>query len=437
MAQIFRPKKRTVDKQAIEVKIHSLDHQGRGVANHKGKVCFVEGALVNERVKAQVLQDKSKLIEAKTLQVIEPSNERVTPFCRDNDTCGGCQTQHLVLSSQLFHKQQAVDKLFQKFAQYDVECWQPAIESKSKYYRRSARIACFYDKGNKLLKLGFRGFKSKKIVEVKNCQVLTGHFDNIFEDLRALLNSRDGYCSVSHVQLCDADNGQFVLLRHTKSITARDKDYLEEKSHVLGWKIVWDNGDKVSELNELPYYIADDVRFNFTLDNFVQVNAEVNTAMLMQALMWLEVSYSDRVLDLFCGIGNFSLLLAKRANSVIGVEGSASSVAMAKQNAQTNHIENAEFHCFDLTQDMAQAPWFDQSAKVLVLDPSRTGAFGILQQMPLTQFNKVLYVSCDPVTLARDSKLLLDSGLSLVKVGLMNMFPHTGHIETMALFQRR
>ncbi|RJE77295.1 23S rRNA (uracil(1939)-C(5))-methyltransferase [Pseudoalteromonas sp. MSK9-3] len=437
MAQIFRAKKRVVDKQAIEVKIHSLDHQGRGVASYQGKVCFVDGALANEQIKAQITHNKAKFFEAKMLKVITPSDERVIPFCQHNDVCGGCQMQHLALSAQLQHKQQAVDKLFSKFTQQTALNWQAAIESDSTHYRRSARIASFYDKTAQSLKLGFRGFRSKKIVEIVECQVLSSHFHDVFIQLRQLLNSRSGFRSITHIQLCDADNGQFVLLRHTKAISDSDKSYLAEQSKALGWHLIWDDGAGHSELAVLPHYRVGDVRFEFTLDNFVQVNAPVNAAMLAQASDWLTLSEGDIVLDLFCGIGNFSLLFAKQATSVIGVEGSASSVAMAIQNAHTNQIENAEFHCFDLTQDMTQANWFNTQAKVLVLDPSRTGAFEILKQMPLAQFNKVLYVSCDPVTLARDSKLLLDAGFSLVKIGLMNMFPHTGHIETMVLFQRR
>lgn len=437
MAQVFRAKKRAVDTALINITVDSLDHQGRGVAKYQGKVCFVDGALVNERVKAKVLQQKSKLIEAKTVKVIEPSSERVNPFCRHNEQCGGCQTQHLALHAQLHHKQLAVDKLFKKFANTSELVWQKAVESKSQYYRRSARIACVYDKSRKELQLGFRGFRSKKIISIQNCQVLSDKFVEIFSYLRGVLNHRPGFRSISHIQLCDADNGQFVLFRHTKLIAEQDKTYLMEQCQQFGWHLVWDNGVDEVPMTILPRYTVSDVHFDFTLDNFVQVNAEVNQAMLLQAQQWLALSHDDNVLDLFCGIGNFSLLLAKQANKVIGVEGSASSVAMAKQNAQTNQITNVEFHCFDLTQDMTQSSWFDPTAKILVLDPSRTGAFEILKQMPLMQFEKVLYVSCDPVTLARDSKLLLDAGFSLLKIGLMNMFPHTGHIETMALFQRR
>jgi 23S rRNA (uracil1939-C5)-methyltransferase len=159
--------------------------------------------------------------------------------------------------------------------------------------------------------------------------------------------------------------------------------------------------------------------------------------MLKQSVDWLGLSGNENILDLFCGIGNFSLVLAKQAKTVIGIEGVASAVAMAAQNAQTNSISNAQFHCFDLTQKIQNAQWFNKNLDVLVLDPSRTGAMAILEQLPLKQFKTILYVSCDPVTLARDSAIISQAGFELNKIGLMNMFPHTGHIETMALFQRR
>ena len=191
------------------------------------------------------------------------------------------------------------------------------------------------------------------------------------------------------------------------------------------------------EYERLPHYQVDGVEFGFQLNNFIQVNSEVNEKMLMQTLDWLALNKKDTVLDLFCGIGNFSLLAAKYAKEVVGVEGVESSVSRAKVNAAQNQHENVSFVCFDLTGDISSAKWFDKQANILILDPSRTGAYEILKQLPLNQFEKILYVSCDPVTLARDSALVLEAGFTISKVGLMNMFPHTGHIETMALFQRR
>ncbi|WP_105168841.1 23S rRNA (uracil(1939)-C(5))-methyltransferase RlmD [Pseudoalteromonas sp. T1lg23B] len=437
MAQFFRAKTSSAKGKTIELAIESMDHQGRGVAKHQGKVCFVDGALSGERVKAQIQQDKSKLIIAKMVKLQQSSEHRVSAFCDYYNDCGGCQLQHLAHKEQLIVKQQALNKLFAKFAKTEQLPWQESIESEPTHYRRAARLACFYDKQSQRLKVGFRSAKSKHIVDIKRCDVLSTPFASSLEKLSVALNSHKAFASVTHVQLCDADNGQYLLLRHTKQINEQSKEMLAAAFAAQNWRLLWDDGKQAINYEVLPNYRVADLTFEFKLSNFIQVNRAVNEKMLLQAQTWLALKEDDQVLDLFCGIGNFSLLMAKRANKVIGVEGSESSVAMAKQNAHTNQISNVQFFCSDLTASLAGTQWFSDSLNVLLLDPSRTGAYEILQQMPLQQFAKVLYVSCDPVTLARDSALLLQAGFEIHKVGLMNMFPHTGHIETMALFQRR
>ncbi|MCF2856526.1 23S rRNA (uracil(1939)-C(5))-methyltransferase RlmD [Pseudoalteromonas sp. SMS1] len=434
MAQFFRAKKTMGKGQVFEVSIESLDHTGRGVAKHQGKVGFIEGALPSEQVKVRVLQQKAKLFEGVIEKVITPSADRVKPFCPHYRECGGCSLQHLEKRAQLSHKQLAVEKLFAKFARIRALPWHDAIASESLHYRRAGRIATYLDKSTKSLKLGFRAAKSKKIVEVQQCAVLNEVYQEVFSLLRDALNRHSQFKSVSHIQLCEADNFPFILLRHTKPVEEKVKQILSAQ---LPWQVLWDDGSGEVHYDALPEYQVDDIRFQFRLNNFIQVNAAVNDAMLVQAMDWLQLKDTDRVLDLFCGIGNFSLLMAKRAKHVIGVEGVASSVAMATQNAQTNGIDNAQFFQFDLTQDMTSATWFNKAFNTLVLDPSRTGAYEVLKQLPLAQFEQVLYVSCDPVTLARDSALIVEAGFTVSQIALMNMFPHTGHIETMALFQRR
>ncbi|KZN34883.1 hypothetical protein N480_20050 [Pseudoalteromonas luteoviolacea S2607] len=434
MAQFFRAKKTTGKGQVFEVSIESLDHTGRGVAKHQGKVGFIDGALPSEQVKVRVLQQKAKLFEGVIEKVVTPSSDRVKPFCPHYNECGGCSLQHLEKRAQLSHKQLAVEKLFAKFAGIQTLPWHDAIASESLHYRRAGRIATYLDKRTKSLKLGFRAAKSKKIVEVQKCAVLNDAFQEVFSLLRDVLNSHSQFKSVSHIQLCEADNLPFILLRHTKPVEEKAKQILSAQ---LPWQVLWDDGSGEVHYDTLPEYQVEDIRFQFKLNNFIQVNAAVNDAMLIQAMDWLQLKDSDQVLDLFCGIGNFSLLMAKRAKQIIGVEGVASSVAMATQNAQTNGIDNAQFFQFDLTQDMASAAWFNKEFNTLVLDPSRTGAYEVLKQLPLAQFEQVLYVSCDPVTLARDSALIVEAGFTVGQIALMNMFPHTGHIETMALFQRR
>ncbi|MFC3031880.1 23S rRNA (uracil(1939)-C(5))-methyltransferase RlmD [Pseudoalteromonas fenneropenaei] len=441
MAQFFRANKKSTTPQVQTVTVSSLDHQGRGVARQDGKVWFIDGALPGEVVKAQVTQNKAKLVEAKTVKVMTASAERAKPFCGDYEACGGCELQHQDLAAQVAAKQLAVAALFQKFTGLSQLPWQPAITSAGQHYRRSARLACLFDKDSGRLKLGYRGKGSKKIVEVQQCDVLAPAFATHIGLLREVLNRHPALSSISHVQLSEADNGSYVVLRHIKAISSELKASVNAALAPCNWHLLWQGPSETVKVSDdlLPrYHLSEfDLTLSYQLDNFVQVNAAVNQHMLQQAMAWLALTASDKVLDLFCGIGNFSLVAAKQANSVIGVEGVASSVAMATQNAHTNQISNVTFHCSDLTANLVEAQWFSKDSNVLILDPSRVGAEEILAQLPLKQFERILYVSCDPVTLARDSKLIVDQRFELVKVGLMNMFPHTGHIESMALFQRR
>ena len=441
MAQIFKAKKKPVQQKTVILDITQMDHQGRGIAKYNNKVCFVSGALVNEQVKATLIEDKARYSSAVTQKVINASEARVNPFCQHFGQCGGCQLQHQDAEQQVIEKQRAVQQLFAKFAKQTNLNWQTPLMSKPTHYRRSARIAVMYDKTAKKMRVGYRASGSKNIVSIKQCDVLSEAFTDIFTLFEDLINQHKSLHCISHLQLCQSDGGIFVVIRHTKVIADETKRLVEQACIPYHYSLVWQSESAVIEHSHLPtpyYYIEEfDLKFKFGLDNFIQVNAQVNQAMLKQSVDWLDLNGSENILDLFCGIGNFSLVMAKQAKSVIGVEGVTSAVAMATQNAHTNSISNAHFHCFDLTQTIKNAPWFNKDLNVLVLDPSRTGAMAVLEQLPLKQFKTILYVSCDPVTLARDSAIILQADFELNKVGLMNMFPHTGHIETMALFQRR
>lgn len=441
MAQIFKAKKKPLKQQTLTLDITAMDHQGRGVAKHNNKVCFVSGALMGEKVTASLIEDKAKYSSAKLVKVLSPSDARTTAFCKHYHQCGGCQLQHLEINQQVIEKQNAVTQLFSKFAKLDNLNWQAPLLSKPTHYRRSARIAVMYDKAMKKVRVGYRATGSKNIVSIDKCDVLSEAFSDVFNVFDELINQHKALHSISHLQLCQNEAGNFIVIRHTKAISDEAKSYVHNIANAKQWLITWQDQSDVIEHNHLPtpYYLLPkfNLKFEFGLGNFIQVNDEVNQAMLQQSVSWLNLQGNEQLLDLFCGIGNFSLVLAKQAKSVIGVEGVASAVAMATQNAQTNSITNAQFHCFDLTQKIEKAQWFSKALDVLVLDPSRTGAMAVLEQLPLKQFKTILYVSCDPVTLARDSAIISQAGFELTKIGLMNMFPHTGHIETMALFQRR
>ncbi|MDP5212508.1 23S rRNA (uracil(1939)-C(5))-methyltransferase RlmD [Pseudoalteromonas tunicata] len=440
MAQFFKPQKATQTKTKREITIDSLDHEGVGVSRENNKVCFVEGALTGETVLAQPQQSKAKFERLTTVKVLNASAHRVKPFCVHFSQCGGCSLQHLELSQQLVEKQHAVTQLFNKFAKIDQLNWQPAIESAPLHYRRSARIAVFYDKVKRSFNVGFRQKGSKKIVDISQCDVLDIRYQAVFREFSSLLPQLKNGQAITHLQLCGVEHA-YLVVRHIAPLAASDIAAIKRVCLTHQWLLVLQGQAGEVELNDLAppsYQLSEQsLRFEFGLDNFIQVNAVVNQQMLSQAINWLALDKNEKVLDLFCGIGNFSLVMATNALAVVGVEGVESSVQMAKHNSALNQLSNTQFYCQDLSQDMASQAWFSEHYDVLVLDPSRTGAFEILQQLKLKRFKRILYVSCDPVTLARDSQLITQAGFTLDKIALMNMFPHTGHIETMVLFVKR
>jgi len=455
MAQFFKPQKKTVAKGKQQLTIDTLNHEGVGITRVNKKVGFVEGALPGETVLATSTQSKAKFERFTVNKVITASESRVKPFCIHYNACGGCQLQHLAPEQQLVEKQKAVNSLFEKFlgdAKTDLN-WQAAIDSQPLTYRRTARIAVFYDKNKKEYLFGYRQKGSKKIININSCQVLEPCFSNIFEVFHPLLAKLKTGQSITHLQLYKTQDQAIIIIRHIRALSEKDINLLSSEANKNDWEIVFEAETGQFEYNDksastqafinnknthlLNYYINEfDLKFNFSFDNFIQVNHKVNRLMLKQAIDWLNLKSDEKILDLFCGIGNFSLPMAQRAHKVVGIEGVASSVEMAKFNALNNQIENAKFFCQDLNESMAKSNWFNEEYDVLVLDPSRAGAFDILSQLKLKRFSRILYVSCDPVTLARDSKLIIDAGFNITKTGLMNMFPHTGHVETMALFTK-
>lgn len=439
MAKFFVAKKAKLEEKPTQLVVNSINHEGKGIARVDNKVCFVEGALAGETVLAKMTQNKAKLNRYQTIKVLNPSEHRAAPFCQHYSSCGGCNLQHLAENQQVIEKQSAVSQLFKKFAACGQLPWQTPLQASGKAYRRSGRIAAIYSNQDKQLKLGFRRKQSKQIVKIDTCPVIVDTFQNVFTWLNQTLNKLSNPKAISHVQLCSVESGAYIVLRHTQALSQKDRKWLETSVRETTWQLVYEGATgEFSGDFEAPWYRLDNyqLELGFAFNNFIQVNTEINQQMIAQALDWLELVGNESVLDLFCGVGNFSLPLATKVKQVVGIEGEASAIAHAKQNATRNQIDNCEFYCQDLTEQLARQNWFKAHYDILLLDPSRTGAQAILQQLPLTSFAKILYVSCDPVTLARDSAEIIAAGFSIRKVNLMNMFPHTSHIETMVLFTK-
>ncbi|MCD8552147.1 MAG: 23S rRNA (uracil(1939)-C(5))-methyltransferase RlmD [Shewanella xiamenensis] len=446
MAQFFKAKpnssKQLSAKQSFSVQ--QLDHLGAGIAQHQGKVVFIPGALPSETVQAQLTEQKKNYARAKLIKVETPSAERVTPLCPHYQSCGGCDLQHMSLAGQREHKSAALIDIMAKFAGAEGNSV-PALTGEGWHYRRRARLATLFDKNTKQLSLGFRASSSNQVVPIDSCLVLAKPLSDLIAPFAKLLNQLAAKSSLGHLELIDADNGHFAVIRITKSLNDKDMVKLaqfaeQHQIHIC----LQDNDGEFHGVNGsllLPVYqLLDDkadatpVSLTFTPGNFVQVNAQINKAMVAQALDWLAPQPGERILDLFCGMGNFSLPLAKLGAEVIGVEGVPEMVSQARENAAANGLSNLTFYHGDLSADLSCEPWMGKIDKLL-LDPARAGAFESLQWLKKMKPRQVVYVSCNPASLARDSAVLLERGYKLQKLGLIDMFPQTHHIEAMALFE--
>lgn len=447
MAQFFKAKPNSSKQLSakLSLSVNQLDHLGAGIAQHQGKVVFIPGALPDETVTVQLTEQKKNYARAKLIKVDTPSSERVEPECPHYHTCGGCDLQHMSLSGQREHKEAALLDIMAKFAGAEGGTLSPALTGEGWHYRRRARLATLFDKNTKHLSLGFRAASSSNVVPISQCQVLAKPLSDLIVPFAKLLNQLSAKASLGHLELIAADNGHFAVLRITKALNDKDLAKLsafaeQHQIHIC----LQDNEGQFQGIGAelvLPVYqLLDDksesdaVSLSFTPGNFVQVNGQINKAMVAQAMDWLAPAPDERILDLFCGMGNFSLPLAKMGADVIGVEGVAEMVTQARVNAKANNLDKLTFYHGDLSADLSLEPWMGKIDKLL-LDPARAGAFESLQWLKKMKPRKVVYVSCNPASLARDSAVLLERGYRLQQLGLIDMFPQTHHIEAMALFE--
>lgn len=437
MVSFFKPQKRKTDTKHKEITINRLDHLGAGIGDLKGKSVFVDGLLPGETAVVQLTEDKKNYARAKVIKRLSDSCARIKPHCAIYDQCGGCNLQHLSHQGQVIAKQQALSELMEKFGVIDqADCiQQPPIISEPLHYRRCARFAVRVE-NNGHLHLGFRKKQSNDIVDVDLCPVLAQPLNELLPSLRDLLESLKGRRFIGHIELTHADNGCVVLIRHLAPFNVADSALIEAFAvkHNVMLFLAPETDEVIQYHGEQPYYEVDGIKLAFSPKDFIQVNREINAKMVAQAIEWLDVQPQDRVLDLFCGLGNFSLPLAKRAQSVVGVEGIDEMVLRATDNAQVNLQHNATFYQANLDQDVTKLVWAKEQFDKILLDPARAGAAGVMDHVVKLAPNKVVYVSCNPATLARDSQVLLQKGYQLERLGMLDMFPNTGHLESMALF---
>ena len=425
--------------QRIELGLERLTHDGRGIGRWQGRTVFVEGGMPGEQVVARVVRARSKLIETRLERLIEASPERQVPACQFVGLCGGCSLQHLSQPTQLQIKQQALAQQLEHFAGLQPERWMPALVGSEYGYRQRSRLSVRWDVQSKRLQVGFRQRASKALVEVSQCPVLVPSLERLLQELPAELGQLEGRAGLGHVELMGGVQPGMIV-RHLQPLSEDDMQRLRGLAQRHDMLCYLQSGSEASlhcltdGTAQPAYRLADQkLEFHFAVGDFTQVNPEINQQMVNQALDWLAIQPGERVLDLFCGIGNFSLPLAQAGAVVTGVEGSAEMVERATANARFNHVQQVHFFQTDLSNEREPA-WLEDDFQAALLDPPRDGAAEITAMLARKGVQRILYVSCNPATLARDAGILSAAGYRLVRVGIMDMFPQTAHVEAMALF---
>lgn len=439
-----------LDQSPKHVSINDLSHDGRGVARwpeghaNAGKTVFVSGALPGETVLVQQTARSRHFDEAKTLEVLTASPDRVQPRCPHFGTCGGCVLQHLAEDRQIAYKQQVLLDNLQRIGHVAPATVLPPLRGDAWGYRRKGRFSVRrVEKKDKTL-VGFREQDPRFVADIRECHVVVPQLGFQVAALGELVDGLDARRDIPQIEFIAGDAATALVVRHLQPLSDADKAKLAAFGSEHGFAIFLQPGgiESVHPLSGEPPQLSFrlpqwDVELLFRPLDFIQVNAKLNQAMIARALELLDVQPGERVLDLFCGLGNFTLPLARVSGdgAVVGVEGDDGLVARAKRNAEHNGMGHVQFFAADLSKALVGQAWLKQGYDKLLLDPARSGAIEVLKQLPLKGLKRIVYVSCHPGSLARDAGWLVnEAGWTLREAGVMDMFPHTAHVESIAVF---
>ncbi len=425
------------------VRIEAMSHEGRGIAHIDGKTVFVFGAIEGELVRIQMRKTNRNYDEAITLDVVEPSALRIKPKCEAYEVCGGCSLQHIDNGEQVAFKQRSLLEMLHH-AGIEIGEVIPPLRSHPWGYRRKARLGVKFVRKKDRVLVGFRERNTSFLADMSRCEVLIPQVGNHLRDLAHLIESLDARETIPQIEVASDDSHVALVIRHLRPLSKDDRKKLVEfAKHNDVW-VQLQSGSPDSIVNLYPQQQAlhfaplqnEDININFDAVDFTQVNAEINQQMVAQALHYLDLNEDDRVLDLFCGLGNFSLPMARRCLKVTGIEGDAPMVGRAKQNALEHSIDNSEYFVGDLSHPDPDIGWMREQYDKILLDPPRLGAFEIAQYISRFDAETIVYISCQPASLVRDSKIICDSGYRCTHLGIMDMFPQTAHVESMSVFKR-
>lgn len=439
-----RRRRRKFPREPFEIVVEDLSHDGRGVATHEEKKVFLHGALPGERVEARLTERRRHFDEGETLNVLEASPHRIEPVCAHFGQCGGCSLQHLEPRSQIEAKHRTLVENLTRIGKVEPdEFWAP-LSGPLWGYRRKARLSVRYVHKKERVLVGFRERYGRFVADMRECHVLDHRIAGRLELLSEMIGSMEGKRIIPQIEVACGDDQCALVFRHMEPLSDSDLDRLREFANSTGIAVLLQPGGPAtvhclepSDLT-LSFRVPDyGIEMQFGPADFIQVNAEMNRRMINRALELLQPGPGDRILDLFCGLGNFTLPIAREAGEVVGVEGDAELVRKGTANAERNGIANASFYMADLTEEPGAAPWLKGGYDKVLVDPPRSGAEFILPHIAASEASRLVYVSCHPASLARDAGLLVhEHGFRLVGAGVMDMFPHTGHVESIALFER-
>ena len=430
----------------VEARIESLSHEGRGIARVEGKTVFVDGGLPGERVMFRYTGSRPRFDEGAVVEVIDASTRRVEPPCPHFSLCGGCAIQHMDPAGQISHKQDVLLEQLQHIGRVTPDEVLPPLAAADRGYRRKARLGVklVYKKDRVLV--GFREKRKPYIADIDSCLVLHPSIGLKLGALKELVTGLSIPDRIPQIEAATGDTGTALVIRHLEALTPADRELLAafERAHAMRIYLQAGDTSTVTPLSPqagdaLRYHLpAHDVVLDFGPLDFTQVNFEMNRLLVDRVVSTLDPSPDEDVLDLFCGIGNFSLPLARRARRVTGVEGSPPLVDKAVKNALNNGIGNAAFEVSDLYAAEISGGFLKGRHDKILLDPPRSGAREVIEQMNLKAAGRLVYVSCNPATLARDAGILVNGkGFRLRQAGVLDMFPHTTHVESIAVFERR
>jgi len=437
-------KRKKFPQEPQPASIESLSHEGRGIASIHGKTTFIHGALPGEEVLFKYTNRRARFDEGYSVEVIKASPDRHVPECPHFGVCGGCSLQHMDSVRQLEHKQEVLIQQLEHIGSVKPETLFEPLTGDTWGYRRKARLGVKYVARKGKVLVGFREIYSRFVADIDTCKVLHPSVGENLNALKDLIGGLSIYQKVPQIEVAVSDDLTVLVVRHLQELTNDDRDKLLrfEKAHNVIFFLQAKGPDSVTKLNEEPfpglkYHIPDhDIEIVFQATDFTQVNMDINQKMINRVIDLLALTKDDQVLDLFCGLGNFTLPMARYCGQVTGVEGEAGLIERAKFNAMHNTIKNADFVVANLMNESLEAAFLRRQYSKILLDPPRSGAREIIEKLDVSNTETLVYVSCNPATLARDAGILVhDKNMRLLKAGVMDMFPHTSHVESIALFQ--